>query len=939
MKRSIRIALAVFAGLVVLVLGAVVSIPLIAPNELREAALRRVSSAIGSEVAVTGEFRLTPSLTPALVATEVTVANAPWGSRPEMFSAQRLEIELQLMPLLFGAEIRIDRLVVAGADVLLESGKNGLNWLSHRSSQADHEARSEQTGRNSGLAALTEVALRDSRILYKDLETGRSWDGSVERLNWQANDLESTLVIDAIGSYADERVALRGTLGAIATLLDFDEPYPVDLNVEVGSAAMNVAGLLGLPAAAEATDLAIGVDRLERETLESLLDFGMPLPGPYSGQARMVATSAGLALSDLDLRAGGPESVFVSITGGEIADLMRGENLMLPTSLQASSLSALGERFGLALPDLGSVELEGRITGSIVSADVIGLTGRIESRKEDDRLLEITDGQIDNPLEPEAVDLAFRLQGSSLASLGRTLGLPLPALGPYRVRANLTGSPANLTFTGLNGIAGGEGGLQLQVEEGSVADLRGDSVLSLPVKLFGPELAHAAQLVGRSIEPFGPVTLTGTLSGTPSSLALEGLDGRAGSAPAATVEMAGTIDNIREARGLAIDFVVEARSLAELQPLFDLELAASPALRLSGRLHGDVSAFTLKETRLTIDDAIAMGTIEIAGLFADRPKITGRLQAKQLDLDRLPGLFGDGAGRADDGREATLPVDFMDELEADLALQADELTYAGYRLNDVQAKLLLSNGTLSLDNVSAKIASGTLSADFVADAEPRSATTDVSFRLTADNLSASQLLPLDKAERATGELDIDIAVDATGRTVDQLIGDLQGEVTLLSEQGRLTDVPLNRLVPDLDIFGILPFFQDRDPTIRVNCLIGEFDVEEGVARTDALLDTERMTILGEGSINLDARTLDLTFQPRSKSRKLSKSSIPIDIRGSLTDPAIEPRVPEAVGGAVRGFFGGLLVPLNQISALFGDEAIDACGDALREAAERRGPRG
>jgi hypothetical protein len=33
--------------------------------------------------------------------------------------------------------------------------------------------------------------------------------------------------------------------------------------------------------------------------------------------------------------------------------------------------------------------------------------------------------------------------------------------------------------------------------------------------------------------------------------------------------------------------------------------------------------------------------------------------------------------------------------------------------------------------------------------------------------------------------------------------------------------------------------------------------------------------------------------------------------------------------------GGLLIPLNQITALFGRETADACADALRQAQERQ----
>lgn len=100
-----------------------------------------------------------------------------------------------------------------------------------------------------------------------------------------------------------------------------------------------------------------------------------------------------------------------------------------------------------------------------------------------------------------------------------------------------------------------------------------------------------------------------------------------------------------------------------------------------------------------------------------------------------------------------------------------------------------------------------------------------------------------------------------------------------------------------------------------------------------------MTLLGEGAVDLAQGTLDFELRPVGKSRKLSASSVPVDIEGALDDPQIRPRVGEAVGGALRGFLGGLLIPLNQITALFGEDARDACSDALRQARQRAQERG
>ncbi len=61
---------------------------------------------------------------PAMVAEGVTLTNAPWGSRPELARVRKLTLFLDPVALLLG-EIKIGRLVLEGADILVERNEIG----------------------------------------------------------------------------------------------------------------------------------------------------------------------------------------------------------------------------------------------------------------------------------------------------------------------------------------------------------------------------------------------------------------------------------------------------------------------------------------------------------------------------------------------------------------------------------------------------------------------------------------------------------------------------------------------------------------------------------------------------------------------------------------------------------------------------------------------
>jgi len=61
---------------------------------------------------------------PALIAEDVTLANAPWGSRPELARVAKLTMYLDPLSLFFG-EAKVARLVLEGADVIVERNEAG----------------------------------------------------------------------------------------------------------------------------------------------------------------------------------------------------------------------------------------------------------------------------------------------------------------------------------------------------------------------------------------------------------------------------------------------------------------------------------------------------------------------------------------------------------------------------------------------------------------------------------------------------------------------------------------------------------------------------------------------------------------------------------------------------------------------------------------------
>src|SRR4051794_13880436 len=87
-----------------------------------------VSTSIGREIRIAGPLVIEWGAPTRIVVEDIHVANASWGSQPEMFRAKRLEIALFARSLIFGPT-RIPAITFDGAKLLLETSDHGdANW-------------------------------------------------------------------------------------------------------------------------------------------------------------------------------------------------------------------------------------------------------------------------------------------------------------------------------------------------------------------------------------------------------------------------------------------------------------------------------------------------------------------------------------------------------------------------------------------------------------------------------------------------------------------------------------------------------------------------------------------------------------------------------------------------------------------------------------------
>lgn len=359
------------------------------------------------------------------------------------------------------------------------------------------------------------------------------------------------------------------------------------------------------------------------------------------------------------------------------------------------------------------------------------------------------------------------------------------------------------------------------------------------------------------------------------------------------VTLTGTLPAIAEALRPGATLPVDVKG-----SVGDLDFALASNLRYTRGKGGALALLDADRLSLSVDEVTVTGTASLS-LGGPRPHLKADLKSDAITLPE-----GEDASESGDALEAPLPLDLLRLLDADVTVALARLTAGGVEVSDIAATAALKDGVLRLDPVTALLSDGRIEAVAVvnaAQAAPQQALTaawtGADFGKLAKALHGSDTL------EARGDAALDLS--ATGPSVRDMLASLGGTAWITAKDGRISNEDWELIAEDLTA-NFLPFLEDGGRG-TLNCAVGRWNVKRGVADTAILMiDSDRVTIAGEGTVDLARETLDMKLVPSPKDPSLVSLATPILFTGSLHDPDIAPD-PLAVAKGVGSIVGGAAI--------------------------------
>ncbi len=377
---------------------------------------------------------------------------------------------------------------------------------------------------------------------------------------------------------------------------------------------------------------------------------------------------------------------------------------------------------------------------------------------------------------------------------------------------------------------------------------------------------------------------------------------------------------------------ITGADLNDLYGLTGLALPNTPPYRVSGQLRRDRTKWLLGKASGRIGDSDIAGDLSVE-TRGERPFLKADLRSRRLDFDDLASIFGGAPSRARGevvsaeqqavgGKmaaerrifpEATLQVDRIRSMDAEVNYRAETVNAPRMPLRKVALDLVLKDGVLTGDPVSVSFSRGTLAGTARLDATGATPRTDVDLRLTGARLEDWITTRFAGEPVIEGQMAARAKLTGYGNSVRAAAGSATGSLTVVAPSGELRQAFAELLGVNISK-GLLLLLSESPKRSKVRCAVADFRVKDGVARANSIVvDTDVVLVKGEGTVNLRTERLDLRFEGESKKPRLLRLFVPITVNGPFTRPGVDLETGNALAqGGIGVALAALVNPLVAI---------------------------
>jgi uncharacterized protein involved in outer membrane biogenesis len=301
--------------------------------------------------------------------------------------------------------------------------------------------------------------------------------------------------------------------------------------------------------------------------------------------------------------------------------------------------------------------------------------------------------------------------------------------------------------------------------------------------------------------------------------------------------------------------------------------------------------------------------------------------AAERSTSRIENLRATARGAAGQ-TEALLSRAFLRRFDASVKVEVQQVLSGADRLVDGRLHVELIDGRLDVDPLEVNLPGGGARLYGSYDTRGREVALAAGARIERFEYGVLARRSRPDAD-IQGLLSLDMGIRGTAPSLDSIFAHADGYFDFAVWPKNLRGGVFDRWSVNM-FLALLPVL-DPGTESRVNCFVGRLDLNDGVLTHDALIiDTTRVRALGAGSANLRTEEIAFRFRPRAKGAAFFSLQTPLTITGTMTDFKVAPTRGDFFEAFARLFTSVITLPLETlIHGPLPLDGADVCTDPLR----------
>ena len=374
---------------------------------------------------------------------------------------------------------------------------------------------------------------------------------------------------------------------------------------------------------------------------------------------------------------------------------------------------------------------------------------------------------------------------------------------------------------------------------------------------------------------------------------------------------------------MALD--IEGERLDNFNEFLKLDLPPLGPVSLAARLDVSKAGYELTTLKLKVGESDLEGRVNL-DMTRDKPKVDVELVSNQFrvedfDVKQPDPTEDDQAETATEQQESPaapttgehrrlLSREVRNKFDADLFLEARQVTSGSDELGSGSLQLLLQDGRLALEPLQIDTPGGGVNVDM--SLLHRDGNIDFAVTANIDHFDYGILARrVDPETEMEGVMSLDVVVESMAPEMTAIMANANGhfDFALLPEN-------FSAEVFDMwavNLISAIATEVDKGEASEVNCIVVRLGLEAGLLTEKAVfMDTTQMSVAGKVDIDFTTQEIDILMAPKAKRPEFFSLATPVKVHGSFDDFGVGVSPVRAARSAISFITSPIHVPIRRI---------------------------